>query len=348
MQKIGKGAIVNISSVHSLPPSTASRPYCASKGGITALTRNMAIDYGPTIRVNSIAPGWVLTPLIQSIFDSYDDPADQQRQVEKRQVMKRIGMPGGYRLRCRFPGQRRSFFHYRHPALRGRRSDCPTRDLVRLKGSGLWKMAGCVLISPKDDLSRFSAKGPAFVTFGETMVRDTPCDMQRLESTRQVYLSLAGSEFTLCMALARFGIPYRIHHPRPRQSIRLAGARYRPQPGDQYRPYSSGRPRLSRSDGFSTSLGARHARAWGITSACTRPPANWGLGWWIGKTVLRDCQLFHTSGISFGLSTHSKYERNYLLEAFLEAVDHKPADCLVGMDFNYRATLWSPDQCRTT
>jgi NAD(P)-dependent dehydrogenase (short-subunit alcohol dehydrogenase family) len=53
----------------------------------------MAIDYGPTIRVNSIAPGWVLTPLIQSIFDSYDDPADQQRQVEKRQVMKRIGQP---------------------------------------------------------------------------------------------------------------------------------------------------------------------------------------------------------------------------------------------------------------
>jgi NAD(P)-dependent dehydrogenase (short-subunit alcohol dehydrogenase family) len=68
-------------------------PYAASKGGITALTRNMAIDYGPTIRVNAIAPGWVITPLIQSIFDSYSDPADQRRQVERRQVMKRIGVP---------------------------------------------------------------------------------------------------------------------------------------------------------------------------------------------------------------------------------------------------------------
>ena len=93
MQAQGKGAIVNISSVHSFQTANGTAPYCASKGGITALTRNMAIDYGPTIRVNSIAPGWVLTPLIQSIFDGYDDPAKQQRQTEQRQVMKRIGVP---------------------------------------------------------------------------------------------------------------------------------------------------------------------------------------------------------------------------------------------------------------
>src|SRR4030042_6852137 len=59
----------------------------------------------------------------------------------------------------------------------------------------------------KDDLSGFAGKGPAFVTFGETRGRDTPSDMQRLESTRQVYISLAGSELTLAMVLARFGIP---------------------------------------------------------------------------------------------------------------------------------------------
>jgi NAD(P)-dependent dehydrogenase (short-subunit alcohol dehydrogenase family) len=93
MQEVGKGAIVNISSVHSHATVNGVAPYAASKGGITALTRNMAIDYGPTIRVNSIAPGWVLTPLIQGIFDSYDDSAEQQRAVEERQVMKRIGRP---------------------------------------------------------------------------------------------------------------------------------------------------------------------------------------------------------------------------------------------------------------
>jgi NAD(P)-dependent dehydrogenase (short-subunit alcohol dehydrogenase family) len=93
MQKVGKGAIVNISSVHSFATANGTGPYAASKGGITALTRNMAIDYGPAIRVNSIAPGWVLTPLIQSIFDSYSDPAGQQRTTEEHQVMKRIGRP---------------------------------------------------------------------------------------------------------------------------------------------------------------------------------------------------------------------------------------------------------------
>ncbi|MDQ2732977.1 MAG: SDR family oxidoreductase [Armatimonadota bacterium] len=93
MQAVGKGAIVNMSSVHSSQTVNGVAPYCASKGGITALTRNMAIDYAPAIRVNSIAPGWILTPLIQGIFDSYPDPAGQQRQVEERQVIKRIGQP---------------------------------------------------------------------------------------------------------------------------------------------------------------------------------------------------------------------------------------------------------------
>ncbi|MEH1874002.1 SDR family NAD(P)-dependent oxidoreductase [Nostoc sp.] len=93
MQTLGKGAIINMSSVHSRSTVKSVAPYAASKGGITALTRNMALDYGPTIRVNTISPGWVLTPLIESIFDSYDDPAKQLRKVEQRQVMKRIGTP---------------------------------------------------------------------------------------------------------------------------------------------------------------------------------------------------------------------------------------------------------------
>jgi 2-dehydro-3-deoxygluconokinase len=63
------------------------------------------------------------------------------------------------------------------------------------------------------------------------------------------------------------------------------------------------------------------------------------------KDLLRDCRLLHTSGITFGLAAHSKYERNYLLETFQEAMAAKPANCLVGLDFNYRSTLWTRDQC---
>ncbi len=93
MQTIGKGVIVNISSVHSHATVGGVAPYAASKGGITALTRNMAIDYGPTIRVNAIAPGWIHTPLIESIFNKYDDPVEKLHLIEERQVMKRIGIP---------------------------------------------------------------------------------------------------------------------------------------------------------------------------------------------------------------------------------------------------------------
>lgn len=93
MQAVGKGAIINMSSVHSRSTANGVAPYAASKGAITALTRNMAIDYGPTIRVNSIAPGWVWTPLIEHLFKSYEDPKAMIKKVEERQVMKRMGTP---------------------------------------------------------------------------------------------------------------------------------------------------------------------------------------------------------------------------------------------------------------
>lgn len=93
MQSIGKGVIVNISSVHSHATVKGLAPYAASKGAITALTRNMALDYGPSIRVNSIAPGWIMTPNVQAIFNTYEDPADQRCRIENRQVLKRIGLP---------------------------------------------------------------------------------------------------------------------------------------------------------------------------------------------------------------------------------------------------------------
>lgn len=93
MQAKGKGAIVNISSVHSHATVNGAAPYAAAKGGTTALTRSLAIDYGPTIRVNAISPGWVATPLIDSLFSTYDNPEEQRYLVEQRQIMKRIGTP---------------------------------------------------------------------------------------------------------------------------------------------------------------------------------------------------------------------------------------------------------------
>ena len=56
-----------------------------------------------------------------------------------------------------------------------------------------------------DDL-RAQRRGSSFVTCGETMVRDTPADLKRPEPTREVHVSLAGSELSVAVLLARLGV----------------------------------------------------------------------------------------------------------------------------------------------
>jgi 2-dehydro-3-deoxygluconokinase len=197
----------------------------------------------------------------------------------------------------------------------------------------------------KDDLSRFKGKGPAFVSFGETMIRDTPTDMQRLEMTREVYVSLAGSEFTLTMMLARLGIPaaYITRVPdNPYGWLMRDTARSQGINTDYFVWAPKGEPigrllyELGRTPRKST---AYYQRMYSAASKLGQGMVNW-------QIALQDCRLFHTSGITFGLANHSQYERNYLLDAFHEAMVARPANCMVGMDFNYRATLWSANQCR--
>ena len=104
MQKTKKGSIVNISSVHSVKAVNACAAYDAAKGGVSSLTRQMAIDYGPEIRVNDVSPGWVHSDIVQGIFDSYDDPAAAQKSVEERLCTKFIGEPRDVGELCAFLG----------------------------------------------------------------------------------------------------------------------------------------------------------------------------------------------------------------------------------------------------
>jgi NAD(P)-dependent dehydrogenase (short-subunit alcohol dehydrogenase family) len=63
------GSIVNIASVEGLEGTEGGSVYNASKAGVVMLTKNMAIDYGRIpIRVNAVCPGFVDTPLTNSIF----------------------------------------------------------------------------------------------------------------------------------------------------------------------------------------------------------------------------------------------------------------------------------------
>jgi NAD(P)-dependent dehydrogenase (short-subunit alcohol dehydrogenase family) len=66
----GGGAIVNVSSVHAVATSANIAAYAASKGGLLALTRAMAIEFAPDdIRVNAILPGAVDTPMLRAGLD---------------------------------------------------------------------------------------------------------------------------------------------------------------------------------------------------------------------------------------------------------------------------------------
>lgn len=88
MQKVGQGAIVNISSVHALAAAPNYPVYAAAKAGLINLTRQMAVDGGPLgIRVNAICPGWVRT----SGAANFD--AERTRRMERIYPVGRGGVP---------------------------------------------------------------------------------------------------------------------------------------------------------------------------------------------------------------------------------------------------------------
>ncbi|MEM7541525.1 MAG: pteridine reductase [Pseudomonadota bacterium] len=73
--KMHRGAIVNVSDIHAERPRKDYLSYCVSKAALNALTRSLALDLAPEVRVNSVAPGAVLwapsddEPLQQTILD---------------------------------------------------------------------------------------------------------------------------------------------------------------------------------------------------------------------------------------------------------------------------------------
>ncbi len=89
LQNKGGGAIVNVSSVHAIATSSGVGSYAASKGGLLALTRSMAIEFAQdNIRVNAILPGAVKTPMLSAHLDQV-----RLENLAKRTVNGRIGMP---------------------------------------------------------------------------------------------------------------------------------------------------------------------------------------------------------------------------------------------------------------
>ncbi len=76
----GQGAVVNLASIYGLTGGSRSPAYAASKGGVTNLTRQLALAWAPAIRVNCVCPGHVETPLTAAVMA---DPAWRQSMLPR-------------------------------------------------------------------------------------------------------------------------------------------------------------------------------------------------------------------------------------------------------------------------
>ena len=94
MLEQGAGSIVNTSSVAGIIGLANRAAYCASKGAVTAFTKQVAVQYAGTgVRCNCVCPGTVDSPWVGRLMDETEDPAATRAALIARQPMGRLGQP---------------------------------------------------------------------------------------------------------------------------------------------------------------------------------------------------------------------------------------------------------------
>jgi len=89
------GAIVNVASVSGLVGIKQRFAYCTSKGAVVAMTRQLAVEYPKTLRVNAVCPGTVQTPFVEGYLDKFhkDNKEEMRAELRARQPIGRLGQP---------------------------------------------------------------------------------------------------------------------------------------------------------------------------------------------------------------------------------------------------------------
>lgn len=94
MQRQGDGVVINTASELAIVAEPLYAAYSASKGAVLSLTRALALEYaGANIRINTICPGPVETPLLQMEFEQATDPAKAKADGVARMPIGRLGKP---------------------------------------------------------------------------------------------------------------------------------------------------------------------------------------------------------------------------------------------------------------
>jgi NAD(P)-dependent dehydrogenase (short-subunit alcohol dehydrogenase family) len=94
LRRAGGGSIINLSSIYGLVGAADVPPYHASKGAVRLMTKNDALIYAPDqIRVNSIHPGFIWTPMVEKHLKSLGDLEAGRRMVADLHPLGHMGEP---------------------------------------------------------------------------------------------------------------------------------------------------------------------------------------------------------------------------------------------------------------
>ena len=93
MEAKGSGVVLANASIAAFKAFPQHPAYCASKAAQVALVRQIAVEYGPTIRANAMCPGPVDTPMIWDSTKAFEKGEEAVEDARKATAMKRLGQP---------------------------------------------------------------------------------------------------------------------------------------------------------------------------------------------------------------------------------------------------------------
>jgi NAD(P)-dependent dehydrogenase (short-subunit alcohol dehydrogenase family) len=90
LRAAGGGSVVSTASISGTRPAAGEAPYAAAKAGVAAITASAALEYAPSIRVNSVSPGMIATALTEPLLRFLPD---EKERYERTTPVGRVGEP---------------------------------------------------------------------------------------------------------------------------------------------------------------------------------------------------------------------------------------------------------------